>query len=97
MASLILALVGIPGLIITAFAVAIYSRRTDATDHYKALILSIGYTVSWLVAILGAFLGSGTGLTTGRIAFAVLASLLIGLPLYPAVRLWFWVLNSRKR
>ncbi len=97
MGTIILALVGIPGLLLTAFLVAIYSNRADATNHYKALSLSIGYTVTWLVAILGAFLGSKTALTAERIAFAVIASLLIGLPLYPAVRLVFWLLKRRKR
>src|SRR5512141_690818 len=96
MGTLILALVGAPGLLLTAFVVAIYSKRADATDHYKALILSIGYTVSWQVAILGAFLGSKTALTMERLAFAVIASLLIGLPLYPGVRLVFWMLKRRK-
>lgn len=97
MGSLILVLVGVPGLILTAFAVAIYGKRADATDHYKALILSMGYTITWLVAILGAILGSKTAPTAERIAFTIIASLLIGLPVYPAARFLFWLLKRRKR
>lgn len=97
MGSLILVLVGVPGLIATAFAVAIYSKRVDATDHYKALILSLGYAITWLLAILGAMLGSKTALTTGRITFAVVSSLLIGVPLYLAARIVSWMRKRRKQ
>ncbi len=93
----ILVHVGITGLLFTALAVAIYGKRADATNNYRALILSTGYTVTWLVAILGSFLGSKTGLTTERIAFAIVASLFIGLPLYLAARLVFWMLKRHKR
>ncbi len=97
MSILYFALAAAAGFGLTAVSLGYYRKQGSITDNQEALILSIGFTITWLAAFFAPFLASKSrGPANSTIIFGIVLSVSTGLMTYLAARLMLWIKRRRK-
>ena len=97
MGTLYFVLAAATGFALTAISLAYFRKRRTPTHNQEAFILSIGFALTFLAAILLPFLATTAHFPqSSTIVFALVLSVGVGVMTYLGTRFLLWVRNRQK-
>lgn len=91
-------IVGATGLFLTTITLKYAMQRSQLTHHHYALILALGFGLTWMVAFFAPFFALGVTFQLEPLLVLFFAghSILVAIMTYVIVRVWFRAKSKRE-